>query len=92
MSFPPRLALAKTPLKPRVDCTGEASVGDVSMEIGESSRDGVVRFSHVKIPGRKRVGLCSIMNAEQAMPASHTYGFLPSSSEEQARRLLVGDP
>lgn len=32
VSFPPRLALAKTPLKPRVDCTGEASVGDVSME------------------------------------------------------------
>lgn len=31
VSFP-RLALAKTPLKPRVDCTGEASVGDVSME------------------------------------------------------------
>lgn len=32
VSFPPRLALAKTPLKPRVDCTGEASVGEVSME------------------------------------------------------------
>lgn len=73
MSFPPRLALAKTPLKPRVDCTGEASVGDVSMEIGESSRDGIVRFSHVKIPGRKRVCRFVFNNERRTSDAGKSY-------------------